>query len=143
MRRLFGLFLLIPALAGCTPESVVWSPDGQSIAVATPDGIYLTDSNRNAGPLIEVRPWAETPIVWLPDSKGLLIIHQKPIESWSELEKILGPDQVAQAKEHARKIVAYAQTFTGDWTQIDLPGSVSRPVLAGAWAWLHETNRRN
>lgn len=139
MRKCLLLFAL-PILVGCTPESVVWSPDGQTLAVATAKGVYLADKQRNASEPIAVRPWSLTPIAWLPTGQGIFVVHQRPAANWGEIEKLLGPEKTSQAKELARQIVETADTAPETaWSQLDLPGGHSWPVLVGAWGWLKET----
>ncbi|MBY0589477.1 hypothetical protein K2X85_20065 [bacterium] len=138
MRRLF-LLLTLPGFVGCTLETAVWSPDGKTLAVATSKGIYLSDKERNAALAVEARPWSATPVVWLPDGHGVLVVHQVAVH-WPEIKKLLGPDRAKQAKELADLIVEKSPEIVDDrWKDFDLPGTYPMPIVAGAWAWLAET----
>jgi hypothetical protein len=135
--RNYTLLLLLPLLAGCTPESAVWSPDGTKLAIATNQGVYLTDVDRNAGGPIAQRPWSLTPVAWFPSGEELLVVERRA-GTWKEIEAILGPDKGREAKALASRIEKGMQELS-QGPSFDLPGSPPREVAIGAWAWIAES----
>ncbi len=78
---IFGLAGLI--FAACGPEKTVqWSPDGKQAAVMSQGRLYSCDDQGNLS-----RPLAEDVerVAWLPDSRRLVVVSKREIESWPEL----------------------------------------------------------
>lgn len=111
------------ALAGCLPKKhIVWSPDGARAAVIGGDaGLYLCSPD---GELSERLAENVNEVAWLPDSGGLVVVHDVKIETWQALAAELEPDYVQQLTRLGELLHAEAMAYEGDWDHFEPRGYV-------------------
>jgi hypothetical protein len=92
--------VIVTMLAGCGPERLVqWSPDGTRAVVLSNNRLYLCEAEgKLAGPMSgQVERF-----VWLPDSRRVVAVFTREIESWDALV------QTAPAEFDEKRIIAAA-----------------------------------
>jgi len=94
--------VLLMLTSGCSPQRVVWSPDGTRAAVLDDKGLYLCDTNgKLSGLLVSNAAIAE----WFPDSQKLALVLGSKYHSWADLQKNLRADERDQIVEAGQKIL--------------------------------------
>jgi hypothetical protein len=94
--------VLLILTSGCSPQRVVWSPDGTRAAVLDDKGLYLCDANgKLSGLLVSNEAIAE----WFPDSQKLALLLGSKYHSWADLQKNLRADERDQVVEAGQKIL--------------------------------------
>ena len=90
-------------LTGCLPEDFIWwSPDGQTAAIRTSEGLRLSDAS---GKLSEVvLPGEIQSTTWLPDNSGLVVSRSWKVKAWAAAEKLLPSEEAAATLQLARAI---------------------------------------
>jgi len=86
------------------PDRVVWSPDGNRVAVLTDSGLRLGDANGSLS--------TETPIKlkifrWLPDSKHAVGVMEREDATWAELKQFLSEQQQIKVGHIAESFWSY------------------------------------
>src|ERR1700722_15120647 len=77
--------LVLTACDALSGDHVVWSPNGQTMAILAGDGdLHLGDAGGRLSPLLAS---GIQKIEWLPDSQHAVIIQSENLTSWSDLEK--------------------------------------------------------
>ncbi len=90
-------------LAGCLPEEFIWwSPDGQTAAVRTPDGLRLAGTNGQLSAVI--LPGEIQSAAWLRDGSGLLVSRSFKLTSWAAVEQLIPSEEAAATMQMARAI---------------------------------------
>jgi len=100
-RCLIVLFAIF-GLAACEHDyPLVWSPDGNTMALVAEDGLRLGDAQGNLTAPIS---GSVDKMVWLPDSKRLLITGELKAATWAEGQKYLSEQQQKDAISLAKYI---------------------------------------
>ncbi len=113
-RVVFGVGIVAMLLvAGCWPERVVWSPDGQYAAViggegddGWGDGLYLCDAQGN----LSAPAPTEGDIIavdWFPDSERCVAVVSGKLRTWAEIEPLL-------SEEEKERLVSLSEAFRQD-----------------------------
>ncbi|MEK7677882.1 MAG: hypothetical protein AAB676_18795 [Verrucomicrobiota bacterium] len=90
-------------LGGCLPEEFIWwSPDGQTAAVRTSDGLRLTGTNGQLSAVI--LPGEIQSASWLPDGSGLIVSRSFKLTNWAAAEKMIPRGEAAATMQMARAI---------------------------------------
>ena len=90
-------------LGGCLPEEFIWwSPDGQTAAVRTSDGLRLTGTNGQLSAVI--LPGEIQSASWLPDGSGLIVSRSFELTNWAAAEKMIPRGEAAATMQMARAI---------------------------------------
>jgi hypothetical protein len=129
-------------LGGCLPEEFIWwSPDGQTAAVRTSDGLRLAGTN---GQLSEVvLPGEIQSAAWLPDGSGVVVSRSSSVKDWAAAEKLIPPEEAAAAMQLARAIPDLLQAALvasgGSWDDLDAKflkplGMTESHALEPAWS---------
>ena len=101
-RSVLGLALCVIAiLAGCWPERVVWSPNGEHAAMLWGDGLYLCNGE---GKLFRPLAGAWSTVAWLPDSLHCLAVTVVEARRWEQIEPLL-------SEERRKELIALAKAF--------------------------------
>jgi hypothetical protein len=78
--------------AGCYPERIVWSPDGQQALLIGKDRLYLADPN---GKLTDLGVAPPQCMAWMSDAKRYVAATTEKAGAWKDLEPLL----IAEDKE--------------------------------------------
>lgn len=90
------------ALAGCFPEEkITWSPDGQTAALVTADGLRLCDAQ---GKLSKEPVAGVGAAAWFPDSRRIVVVRTVPAEKWEDLAQWIDEPQRKQIIENADRV---------------------------------------
>ncbi len=113
-----GVILTIIA-AACIPEKrIVWSPDGERAAVATPNGLFLIGPDgRVLKPRLADSP---TRCAWFPDGKRLAVVSAAKARNWTDAEPLFRPEEISDIKLLAERLREELLEFDGDWTEFHL-----------------------
>ena len=86
--------------AGCRiEERMDWSPDGTRATMQVGDGLCLVDTNGNlSAPLVSGVESA----VWLPDSRGLVLLRELTVTNWAEAAGLLPSEETAAVESLAK-----------------------------------------
>lgn len=114
-----SMCLVVGLLSGCLPEKrIVWSPDGQRAAVATPQGLYFIDAKgRLLAPKLSGTP---ARCEWFPDGKRLAVVHTEPAKKWNDVKPLYTPEQAATIVQAAGDLRSRALAYDGDWDKFNL-----------------------
>ncbi|MEK6643039.1 MAG: hypothetical protein AABZ08_03960 [Planctomycetota bacterium] len=107
------------AAVGCIPEKrIVWSPNGKTAAVCTPNGLFLIDEEGK--PLPAKVTGSPTRCAWFKDSKRLVVVHAAQAKGWDDIAPLFDDAQrtmiAAEAKKTRERILAH----DGPWNQFQL-----------------------
>lgn len=109
-------------LGGCQPEEFIWwSPNGQTAAVRTSDGLRLAGTN---GQLSEViLPGEIQSAAWLPNNSSLAVSRSFTLTNWSAAERMIPHEEAAATTQMARAIPdllkAGLTASGGSWNNIE------------------------
>lgn len=141
------IFFLAPAatallLGGCLPEEFVWwSPDGQTAAVRTSDGLRLAGTNGQLSTV--VLPGEIQSAAWLPDGSGLVVNRSLKMRNWAAAEKLTPPEEAEATRQLARAIPDFLKAGLtasgGSWDNLDAKflkplGMTESQALEPAWS---------
>ena len=140
LRSLAGAALTL-LWCGCLPEeSIWWSPDGQTVAVRSPEGLRLAQLDGRLSPVL--LPGQIQSAHWSPDGSGLVVSRSLDRTDWAEVEALIPATEAAATRTMARAVpdlLRAGLTVTGgNWN--DLDGQFLKPlgldknrVLSAAW----------
>jgi len=114
LHRNISLCLAVALMTGCLPEKrIVWSPDGQRAAVATPRGLFFIDAKGNLLP----PKLADTPArcEWFPDGRRLAVVHTKKVKGWNDVKGLYTAQQIEAIVKSAEEAHTRALAFDGNW----------------------------
>jgi hypothetical protein len=127
---------------GCLPEGFIWwSPDGQTAAVRTSEGLRLAGTNGQLSAII--LPGEIQSAAWLPDGSELVVSRSFKLTNWAAVEKMIPREeatltlQMAQAMPDLLKAgLTVSSASMDDLTEKFLKplGMAESPVLEAAWA---------
>lgn len=104
-KQILSLTLAATALllGGCLPEAFIWwSPDGQTAAIRTSEGLRLAGTNGQLSAVI--LPGEIQSAAWLTDGSGLLVSRAWKVKDWAAAEKLIPPEEAAATLRMARAI---------------------------------------
>lgn len=111
--------LSISCLAGCLPEKrIVWSPDGQRAAVATPQGLYFIDADGKVLP--PKLPNTPTRCDWFPDGKRLAVVHTQKANGWNDIKGLFTPQEIETLTKLAKEARTQVLAHDGAWDDFKL-----------------------
>lgn len=138
-RTSLTLLLIAAAAAGCIPEKrVVWSPDGRHAGVATPNGLFLIDSE---GTVLKPRlTGSSTKCDWFPDSRRLAVVHAIEAESWEDIADLFDAAQVREIKQVGNTLRERVLAYEGDWDafEVDTDNTLSSAVELAASIYVRD-----
>lgn len=116
-------FIIALLMAGCIPEQkVIWSPDGKQGAVLGFEDdmqtLYLSDSNGTLSARLFDNVYR---VAWRPDSQGLILVRNRMVDSWSELESQIVSEERVEIVQIANTALSVYQQ-TGDAEYLSLQG---------------------
>ena len=90
-------------LGGCLPDEFIWwSPDGQTVAVRTSDGLRLASTNGQLSAV--VLPGEIYSASWLLDGSGLVVSRSFKLTNWVAAERMIPREEAAATMQMARAI---------------------------------------
>lgn len=113
--------VLAAGIFGCIPKRVAWSPDGKRAAVAGEHGLYLCDGDGNLSErLIDgLDKGCLTPVVWLADSRRLLVVRTRHEKRWDEVAKLLTDEKRTKLEACAEQVRAELQQHEDPWESFE------------------------
>ncbi len=125
-------------LTGCDDAKykLLWSPDGQSLAVIAGDGLHIWTADKDLSPSLIPNVQA---ILWLPDSHSAVVATSKWFETWQELLEVAGTKKRQQdILSSADKLRGPLIEYHGDWDKIEkrYPELSNLPELTAAVDYL-------
>ncbi len=105
-------------ISGCILEKrIVWSPDGQRAAVATPNGLFFINAE---GKVLEPR-LSDTPTIcaWFGDGRRLAVAHTAPAKNWEDVADMFSPAQHDKIKALAKDLHERVMAYEGDWDDFE------------------------
>ncbi|MFO0973956.1 MAG: hypothetical protein U1A27_11035 [Phycisphaerae bacterium] len=108
-----GLMVFVALASGCLPEKrILWSKDGRTAAVLTPEGLRLSSAEgRLSGVVVpHVRRG-----VWVADQQRLALAVAHEAKTARELDGLLLPGQRTQLDSAATRLREQALAFKGNW----------------------------
>jgi hypothetical protein len=114
-----SLCLACTFLAGCIPEKrIVWSPDGDRAAVATPQGLYFIDANGTVLP----PKLSNTPARcdWFPHGRQLAVVHAQKAKGWNDIKGLFDAQQTETLTRLARDARTQVLAHDGGWDDFEL-----------------------
>jgi len=99
------------ALAGCSSQRIVWSPDGKQAAVLCDDGLYLCDAEGKISGLLLPEVAA---VSWFQDSRRLAVNRNQTCTNWQALAAVLSPQKLEDVKRAATELLAKLQPGNRD-----------------------------
>jgi len=123
---LTAALLMVAALTACIPEKrIVWSPDGERAAVATPNGLFfIGPDGRVLKPRLEGSP---TRAAWFPDGRRLAVVSAAKARHWSDAEPLFRPEELSDIKVLAERLREELLEFDGDWTEFHVDAEQRMP----------------
>ncbi len=121
-KHLISLALISTLLVGCLPtKRIVWSPDGQTAAVVTGNGLCMIDGE---GAVLPPRfDGTVAACTWTPDGAKLVLFHATEAKTWKDIASILPPERIAHLEASARQTRKRVLAHDGKWDDFDLdPG---------------------
>jgi WD40 repeat protein len=109
-----SLILALAMTAGCLPEKrIVWSPDGQRAAVATPNGLFFIDSKG----IVLPSKLTQTPArcEWFADGRRLAVAHTRKVKGWNDVKGLYTAQQVEAIVKAAEDAHTRAMSYDGNW----------------------------
>lgn len=90
-------------LTGCLPEDYIWwSPNGETAAIATSDGLRLASTNGQLSAV--VLPGEIQAAAWLYDSSSLIVSRSLKFTNWAAIENLIPAQENATARQMAGAI---------------------------------------
>jgi hypothetical protein len=119
VKTFVALTLSVSFLTGCLPEKrIVWSPDGERAAVATPQGLYFIDAK---GTVLPPRlPNTLARCDWFPDGKTLAVVHTQKVKRWNDIKGLFTPNEIDAITKHAEEARTLVLSYDGAWDDFDL-----------------------
>lgn len=130
---------LISVLTGCIPERrVAWSPDGSKAAVATPNGLFMIDSE---GKVLAPK-WEGSGVRcdWFRNGRKLAVAYSTKARSWNDIATTFTSAQVNDIKLNADKIRERLLAHEGSWQdfQLDPENLMPKSRQIGALLYLRD-----
>jgi hypothetical protein len=122
---------------GCLPEeSVWWSPDGQTAAVRTSEGLRLAGPDGRLSPVL--LSGAIQFAHWSPDGSGLVVSRSLERTNWAAVEALIPAEEAAATRTMARAMpdLLRAGLTVADGTWNDLEERFLKPLGLGTSAAL-------
>lgn len=135
--------LAVLFLSGCEgPRNrVVWSPDGQKMAVLAGDGLRLSGSSGSLTPplLHDVEL-----ISWLPDSAHAAAVTTSKAETWKQILNVISAAESNQIVAQARTVLKDILSYKGDWEQFLKEDRLENlPFLPETFMYLRDHHRED
>ncbi len=111
------LLLTAILVAGCNiKDRIVWSPDGQYLAVIAADGLRIgNDQGGLSKPLV-----ADAELMaWCPDSRRALVVRQAQGQDWKAIQGFLSEDDLKQVISTAEVMVRELLSCQGDFDECE------------------------
>jgi hypothetical protein len=134
------LVFCLVGLTACNDGYLSWSPDGSTMAFIGHDGLRFSDAD---GKLSAVSSLAQS-VVWLPDSKRVLIAGSRDVPTWKESQTYLPETKQKQSvslAEHIKQVLEQhgSEALNDDALLKESPGFVQE----GALLYLKDTEGAN
>jgi hypothetical protein len=127
---------------GCLPhEFIWWSPDGQTAAVRTEEGLRLAGTNGQLSAV--VLPGEIQSAAWLPDGSGLVVSRTWKAKDWAAAEQVIPPDEAATTRQMAGAVPDLLKSALiasgGSWDKVEEKflkplGMTESAALESAWS---------
>ena len=129
--RIATLPLFTALVIGCIPEKrVVWSPDGERAAVATPKGLFLINAE---GKVLDSRPTGSAARCdWFRDGRRLAAVYGVKAKNWTEVTAAFTPEQTSDIEKLAKTLHDRLLTYEGSWDDFkidpddEIPSAIDR-----------------
>jgi hypothetical protein len=100
-RHILGVAVLCLLMSGCVSRRIAWSPDGAHAAIFAEEGLHLCSPD---GALSEmILPGVEL-AEWFPDSQRLAVTSEVGKQSWTDLEKVISPEECERIVQGGQKV---------------------------------------
>jgi hypothetical protein len=104
--------LSVLLLTACEdPRRVSWSPDGNTAAILTGDGLRISDADGNLG---EPKPDVEL-VTWVSDNRHLLTVEYEKVDTWEKFKSLETPEDLKRVMTTATAMLAAAKQSKGNW----------------------------
>lgn len=119
LKTLASFLFVCALLAGCIPEKrIVWSPNGERAAVATPQGLFFIDAKGTVlPPKLENTP---ARCDWFPDGKRLAVVHTEKAKGWNEIKGLFTHSEIGAITKHAEEARTLILAHVGPWDDFKL-----------------------
>lgn len=137
--RITVVALLLLPFAGCIPEKrIVWSPDGERAAVATPKGLFLINAE---GKVLDSRlTGSAARCNWFRDGRRLAAAYGAKAKQWADVADTFTLEQTSDIEKLAKALHDRLLEYDGSWNdfQIDPENKVSSAIEIGALLYMRE-----
>ncbi len=113
------LMLPLLLLAGCFPEERAWwSPQGDRALVRLADGLHLTDSDGQLGPVLDGTSEVQS-VSWLPTGDGFVAMRTRVVHRWEEARALLPATEVQAVEALLPLVLPLLQAAVRDAQALD------------------------
>lgn len=132
------LLVLPLVLTGCTPESIVWAPNGKTGLVSTQNATYLFDDKGKISEPLPGNPFGLTPGVWVPETNNFVLVRSQNLAKWNDVKEIISEEQRQRIESNAMALLHRLAEYSGELTEFTSNLQISRTELVAAWMYLRD-----